>query len=1006
MASVIESRTGASADAETVDCEPRDLVARAARYLPLQGPLEVFVYRNSLHAFEDRPFHEALKAAYARYRGEPYLPESEYRRFYKEGRITDHDVQAAISDDPSSHLADSGRMWAREEIRYAMLRHPLHVGSDTELRWVIAETDVLTRFGESTTEVNRVRIKSAARKLIQTAAVPPELSDDFARLVAGHRGSYAAWSDSQWEAFSLELLWRICLWGAGFSTATLVPSRPLSLRDLILQATGEDVDRRTSDLLIRFCGAYIDQGYSDWLLPDREKGFFECFAALYSRPSLMLDCWLRRLPKEMETLRREGISAEESIVRSFEDLGILPDDREEFVIQTLLGFRGWAGMIWQLESGVDWVVHPIPKGSLVGLVAVQLILLKHAVLDLAGRSRGGASIAEFLESSRRELPAGQSPNQERRAFRLYEVAQILGWTPLELLALTPEEWQALNHEIESFSGLERRRVFHEAYERRYRQSALDAFAAQTAAWRQNRAESKNRPRFQIVTCIDDREESLRRHLEEIEPACETFGAAGFFAVAMYYRGAAEGFYRPLCPDVVIPRHYVREDVGYTFEGQHQSRAERRKQLGLAAHAFHQRSRTFAGGVVAGIVGSLATAPLIARVLFPHLTARIRRRVGRLLDPPAVTQLQLERFADPPGPENGHIGYSIEEMADVVLRLLQDIGLTESTEFSRLFLVCGHGSSSLNNPFESAYCCGACAGKKGGPNARAFAQMANDWRVRTALAERGIRIPNDTVFLGIYHDTCDDSVVFYDLDRLPASHRDDLEAARQSIEEARRRTAHERCRRFSSIPLDLSFRRALRYVEERSQDISQARPEYKTNSLCVVGRRDWSRGLFLDRRAFLVSYDPRLDDPSYSVLQRILAAAIPVSAGTNLEYYFSTVDNVRYGSGSKLPHNVVSLLGVMEGTSSDLRTGLYQQMTEIHEPMRITFLIESSPEAMLEILEKDARIGRLVRGEWVHLAVIDPETSIIQVYRRGAFQPQRIENRNLPEQPSSLDCYRN
>ena len=90
---------------------------------------------------------------------------------------------------------------------------------------------------------------------------------------------------------------------------------------------------------------------------------------------------------------------------------------------------------------------------------------------------------------------------------------------------------------------------------------------------------------------------------------------------------------------------------------------------------------------------------------------------------------------------------------------QDMGLTKTEQFSRLFIVCGHGSSSINNPHESAYCCGACAGKRGGPNARAFAHMANDWRVRAELATRGLKIPDDTTFLGAYHDTTSDSVVF-------------------------------------------------------------------------------------------------------------------------------------------------------------------------------------------------------------------------------------------------------
>ena len=90
---------------------------------------------------------------------------------------------------------------------------------------------------------------------------------------------------------------------------------------------------------------------------------------------------------------------------------------------------------------------------------------------------------------------------------------------------------------------------------------------------------------------------------------------------------------------------------------------------------------------------------------------------------------------------------------------------------------------------------------------------------------------------------------------------------------------------------------------------------------------------MDRRAFLNSYDPTTDDPESNILLRILRAAIPVCAGISLEYYFSSVDPAYFGCGSKLPHNVTSLLGVMDGAASDLRTGLSTQMTEIHEPIR-------------------------------------------------------------------------
>lgn len=1004
--------TAESVDAHCSSDAIRKLVEHAAHLLPSQGPIEVFVHHNTLHAFEDLPFHQAVKSGLARFGAHPYLPEQEYRQLFKEGRITDEDLQAVLREDlgPRHHEKING-LGTRGQIRMAMLRQPIHIGPDAELRWIVAETDALDRFRPEVPPDLRERVIDGSRQWLQQeqASQNPSLAD-LSELVSKFGSNHAAWHSASWEAFSLHLLWRICRRGIQSIPAGAVASnRYVRPRDLLLNAVGVDVDRDVHDLLIRFCAAYVDQGYSDWELPHREKGFYDAFLTLYSRSSWCSDRWLRGLSEELSRQQNSGISPEASIQESLAQLGIADEDREEFVIQTLLSLRGWAGMVWQLESGAGPVVHSIAKGSLLGLLAIQLILERFAIVDV-GREINGkhGSASDVLQFARNKLSEPRPLSVERRAFLLFQVAQTLGWQPQQLLALTETEWQELYDEADGFSAVERRRVYHEAFERKYRHEALDAFVNHTHALNASSAHREPyRPEFQVLTCIDDREESFRRHLEEVHPACETFGAAGFFAVAIYYQGAADSFYKPLCPNVITPKHYVQEDVGYTFEGMHRERAQLRRRLGLASHAFHTRSRTFLGGIFTGIVGSLATAPLVARVLFPHLTARIRKHVGTLVQPPPVTTLQLERYEEDPGPENGHIGFTLDEMADVVVRLMQDISVTSPDSFSRLFVVCGHGSSSLNNPHESAYCCGACAGKRGGPNARAFAKMANDWRVRAKVSQAGISIPDDTVFVGAYHNTCDDSVVFFDLDMLPASHHGDFELARDAIEEARRRNAQERCRRFVSVPLTVSPNEALRQVEARAQDISQARPEYNhaTNAICIVGRREWSRGLFLDRRAFLTSYDPAQDDDNHSILARILAAAIPVCAGINLEYYFSRVDHVVYGSGSKLPHNIVSMLGVMEGTASDLRTGLYQQMVEIHEPLRMLFLIESTPEALLSIMQNNPTIGRLCRGEWIHLGVIAPETSTIQIFRNGQFEPYEARGRNLPVASSSLECYR-
>lgn len=987
-----------------------DILAAAARFLPSQGPIETFVHHNTLHCLESKSFHEAIAIGQKRFDAEGYLSEDQYRHFLKSGRISKTGLQEIIREELGESAPEFlAGLSSREKIRSTLLQHVVHCHRANELRWLAAEHKVFDRFEETVPSAIQKEMITSTQMWLKSHATEAD-QRPFKEFFRVHGSNADVWPDAAWQSFSLRLLWQIC------REKTRDPEphdvSVTRLRDHLRRLTGNDTDRSVHEILIRFTAAFVDQGYSDWNLPDRDKGFFEAFLTVYGRPSKGLDQWLWGLSDELQSRIQSGMTCWDSIFLSLQEFGIDADDVEEVLTQSLLSLRGWAGMLHQLQTGPQTNVHRIPEHSVAGFLAVYLILEKQA-LTFFGQAflQQSAQFEEIRDHLIDSDPQFECSEPRSVAFPIFQLAQHEGWTPQQLLDLDDEQWTLLSNEVSSFDEVQRRRIFHEAYERQYLEATLDAFAAHakvrskvTPPWIE--ATSEHCPSFQLMTCIDDREESFRRHLEEVDPTCETFGAAGFFAVAMYYRGVADGFYQPLCPGVITPDHYVQEDIGYTFEGVHRGRAQLRKRLGLATHVFHTRSRTFVGGIFAGILGSLATAPLVARVLFPRLTSHIRQRFGSLLQPPPVTNLHLERHTAEPGSEDKHIGYTVKEMANVVVRLLEDIGQTNEARFSRLFIVCGHGSSSLNNPHESAYCCGACAGKRGGPNARAFAEMANDWRVRSLVAELGICIPESTFFIGAYHNTCDDSVVFFDLDRMPASHRNDFDEARITIEEARKRNAHERCRRFVSASLTLSPEDALRHVEGRAQDISQARPEYNhaTNAMCVVGRRDWTRGLFLDRRAFLTSYDPTMDDEQSSVLFRILSAAIPVCAGINLEYYFSCVDPATFGSGSKLPHNIVSLLGVMEGTASDLRTGLYQQMVEIHEPLRLLFVIESTPEALLSIIERSPGIGQLCRGEWVYLAVIDSETSQIQLYRDGKFGEYQPRNLRLQRVASSRDCY--
>jgi uncharacterized protein YbcC (UPF0753/DUF2309 family) len=330
-----------------------------------------------------------------------------------------------------------------------------------------------------------------------------------------------------------------------------------------------------------------------------------------------------------------------------------------------------------------------------------------------------------------------------------------------------------------------------------------------------------------------------------------------------------------------------------------------------------------------------------------------------------------------------VGFTVEEMAARVEGLLRGIALIKN--FSRLIYVIGHGSSSANNPHHGAHDCGACSGRPGSVNARVFAFMANHRKVRALLASRGIVIPDDTQFVGGMHDTAADEVGFYDEQALTP---ENMKLHRQHVgafEKALDLDAKERSRRFASIDTRMNIKKIREAIRKRSVSLFEPRPElgHGTNSLCIVGRREMTKSLFLDRRAFLNSYDYRTD-PEGKLLLGIMKPLGPVCGGINLEYYFSRVDNYKLGAGTKLPHNVMGLIGVANSSDGDLRPGLPVQMIEVHDPVRLLIIVEHLPEIVLKNIQSVPEMYEWFINDWVHLVVKHPEDHQFYYFKDGAF----------------------
>jgi uncharacterized protein len=471
--------------------------------------------------------------------------------------------------------------------------------------------------------------------------------------------------------------------------------------------------------------------------------------------------------------------------------------------------------------------------------------------------------------------------------------------------------------------------------------------------------------FQALFCIDDRELSLRDYIEKLDPDCETYATPGFFSVEFYFVPNGGKTLLKQCPAPVTPRFIITENG---------SAVKRKKEIYFTKHSHS----LLTGWLLAQTLGLWSMVRLVVSLFRPSLTAAAASSFTHM-NPKG--KLKIERQ---PGETGGELlpGFTTDEMTERMYTLLMSIGLNK--DFAPFVYLIGHGASSMNNPHYAAYNCGACCGKPGSVNARVAAHMLNHPAVRENLRAKGIDIPADVRFIGGLHDTTRDELFFYDDEDLKndTNFKKNISVMRDAL----RLNAKERARRFELLDSKQPIRAIHRKMINRSVSLFEPRPElnHATNALCVVGRRSLTRGVFLDRRAFANSYDYRLD-PAGDLLMGIIRPLGPVCGGINLEYFFSRVDNHKLGAGTKLPHNVMGLIGVANGIDGDLRPGLPSQMTELHDPMRLMLVIEHLPEVVLQVVKREAPVYEWFINEWVHLAVIDPKGAIY-IFSEGELLP--------------------
>lgn len=674
-----------------------------------------------------------------------------------------------------------------------------------------------------------------------------------------------------------------------------------------------DLDNKVQPLLFRILCAFLDQGIAIQSFPVVNKGFIESIGELESKGFVSFF-----KTKEVKQLFLTG---DYSIAGLLKQIVGKEEYFEQYLFDQQFSHHGWSGFVSAVEDNPQTLLDR-KKITLKELVEFELLL----ELD---------ALKAYLKNK---------------------------WQPLALhIAQPPVNLFADVAKTELAEVIE---LWQDAFEWSYYDSVLKGINIYNE--KRNGAVKRDL-NFQAIFCIDEREDSIRRHIEAVDPRCETFGAPGFFGVEFYFQQQGSKFYDKLCPAPVTPKYLIKE-----FEAKSPRKIEP-----LYTKHTHGFFTGFALSITFGLWAFVKTA---LNLFKPKMSPAISNAYAHM-DKQSVLTIENK---DPNDTENGlQIGYTLDEMAARAEGFLRGIGLVKN--FAHIVYIVAHGSSSANNPHHGAHDCGACSGRPGATNARVQAYILNHKKVREVLRSKGITIPDTTQFIGSMHDTAADVIGYYDEDVLDADNMRKHLVNRQNFETALNLNAKERSRRFASINTKQELEQVRKAIHNRSVSLFEPRPElgHGTNTLAIIGRRDVTKGLFLDRRAFLNSYD-YTTDPDGAILSNVMRPIGLVCGGINLEYYFSRVDNIKMGAGTKLPHNVMGLFGVANSSDGDLRPGLPWQMIEVHDPVRLLVIVEHKPELVLKAIQSSPEVFEWYKNEWVHIIALHPEEKQFYYFRNGAF----------------------
>ncbi|MGD8619211.1 MAG: Na-translocating system protein MpsB, partial [Gammaproteobacteria bacterium] len=377
----------------------RAVIAHLEHLLPGQAAIRDFVHHNTLHGFQHLPFPEAIAQAQRITGACGYLPAERFRDCYRDGRITQADLEQVIDADPALQSGEvlfntaAGAPVPRRTVQLTALLHPLTAVTGCQLNWQIEEGAALATFQPDVDATTRDRLLRAARQ--QGQADEPAAIDDLWTACLQTLGleHYLLHPEELLDLppeMAEALLSQVITNEENSGTGQLLMDRlvdreagilldelfeqtggQLTLAGLLRAVSGEDLMEAMRPLLIRHVGAFLDQGVAAWTSPDRQRGFYSVW-----RDSALQDlAWvfddLTDWQDIIDALPEDPL---DTIVIELRWLGLPEDQWEHYLERLALELPGWSGMFLWRHNRPDYAVPGQVRVDMADYLAVRLVL--------------------------------------------------------------------------------------------------------------------------------------------------------------------------------------------------------------------------------------------------------------------------------------------------------------------------------------------------------------------------------------------------------------------------------------------------------------------------------------------------------------------------------------------------------------------------------------------------------------------------------------------------------